>query len=174
MKDKFNSLMKMTNSQSYKKSPLHRGPLNFDKFASEGNQFVNDVAHGLGMPRATAARIIRAVLHAIRDRMPPDDAIQFAQGLPMALKAVFIDQYNLSDTPVIIRREEDFINFVRSKDAYLAGIDFPDDQSVKNAIHYVFNVLYGYMDHGQLNQVRHVVGHEIVDLIDGYYGKGRM
>jgi hypothetical protein len=76
-------------------------PLNFEEYASEGNRFVNEVARELNTDRNTAARILRVVLHAVRDRLPADDAIQFAQGLPIALKGVFIDQYDPSRTPVV-------------------------------------------------------------------------
>jgi uncharacterized protein (DUF2267 family) len=142
--------------------------LNFEQYAADGNHFINEVARDLGTDRNTAARVTRAVLHALRDRMPPDDAIQFAQGLPMALKSVFIDQYDLSSTPVVIRKGEKFLEYIYEKDGITAPQDFPDKLSVAQALSSVFFVLENWMDAGQTDQVKNIVGAEIVDLIYSY------
>jgi uncharacterized protein (DUF2267 family) len=142
-----------------------RTGMNFDKFAAEGNQFINDVADELGVTRNAAARITRAVLHAVRDRLPANDAVQFAQGLPMALKGVYFDEYDLSDSPVIIRNAEDFIDFVAEKNMR-ADVDFPDDNSVRDALQGVFCVLEEYMDQGQVDQVKLLLGKPIRELLE--------
>jgi uncharacterized protein (DUF2267 family) len=144
-----------------------RHPLHFDKYAAVGNRFVKDVAEELNVSRNSAARIMKAVLHAVRDRLPPDDAIQFAQGLPMALKAVFIDQYDPSRTPVVIRRAHDFLDYIFYKDEFSANVDFPDQDSVEDALRGVFNVLECYMDPAQIEHIKHMMGQEIVELIEG-------
>lgn len=148
-----------------KKSPRS---VNFDEYAGEGNRFVNEVANELETDRNRAARVLRAILHAIRDRLPASDAIQFAQGLPMALKGVFIDQYDVSKTPVIIRGRESFIDFVCSKDHLTALRDFPDRESVEEAIRAVFFVFENNMDYGQVNQIKKLLNKDIVNMIDGY------
>lgn len=140
-------------------------PLNFEQYASEGNRIINEVTHQLGTDRDHAARVTRAVLHAIRDRIPPDDAIQFAQGLPMALKGVFIDRYDPSKTPVTIRHKEKFIDFVRSKNPSAAA-DFPDRESVIDALQAVFYVLENNMSYGQVQQIKNMLNIEIANLID--------
>lgn len=141
--------------------------MNFDKFAAIGNMFLKDVSEELNVSRNSAARITKAVLHAVRDRLPPDDAIQFAQGLPMALKAVFLDQYDISSTPVVIRHAHDFLDYIFYKNEFSANVDFPDGDSVEDALRGVINVLYHYMDPAQIDHIKHMLGHEIVDLIEG-------
>ena len=140
--------------------------MNFEQYASDGNRFINEVAYQLDTDHNSAARVTRAVLHAIRDRIPPDDAIQFAQGLPMALKGEFVDRYDISKTPVIIRSKEKFIEFVRSKDGLAAPVDFPDRESVIFALQAVFYVLELNMSYGQVEQIKKMLNIEIVDLID--------
>jgi uncharacterized protein (DUF2267 family) len=144
-----------------------RHPLNFDKFATIGNRFINDVAEELNVSRNSAARITKAVLHAVRDRLPPDDAIQFAQGLPMALKAVFIDQYDLSDAPVVIRHAHDFLDYIFYKNEFSANVDFPEEDSVEDALRGVFRVLECYMEPAQIGHIKHMMGKELVELIEG-------
>src|SRR5688572_26481119 len=102
--------------------------MNFEKYAAEGNRFINEVAYELNIDRNKAARITRAVLHAVRDRIPPVDAVQFAQGLPMALKGIFFDQYDISHAPVVIRHPGEFFDYVRIKDGQSADWDFSHDE----------------------------------------------
>jgi uncharacterized protein (DUF2267 family) len=144
----------------------HFRALNFERYAAEGNRFINEVAMELDVDRNRAARITRAVLHAVRDRIPPNDAVEFGQGLPMAIKGVFFDRYDLSDVPVVIRHPEAFFDFICSKDGDSAYRDFPDKQSVEEALRGVFRVLERNMDYGQVEQVKHMMNREIVSLID--------
>jgi uncharacterized protein (DUF2267 family) len=140
--------------------------LNFEKYAAEGNRFINEVAAKLRCDRNTAGRVTRAVIHAVRDRLPVDDAIEFAQGLPMALKGVFIEQYDISRAPVRIRHADDFINFVRLKNRFSAVADFHSPYDVIRALHAVFSVLENHMDIGQVEQIKMMLPQEIVDLIE--------
>jgi len=142
--------------------------LNFEKYASEGNRFIHEVAVDMDTDRNTAARVTRAVLHALRDRLPADDAIQFAQGLPMALKGVFIDQYDPSKAPVVIRRADQFLDFIYHKGGAAAFNVFPDKQAIARALGSVFFVLETWLDYGQTDQIKHILGKEITDLIYRY------
>lgn len=142
--------------------------INFEEYASEGNRFIKEVAYELGIDRNRAARITRAILHAVRDRLPPDDAVQFAQGLPMALKGIFFDQYDISRTPVVIRGRNKFIDFICTKDRLTAAHDFPDREYVAEALRAVFFVLENNMDYGQVQQIKHLLNKEIVNIIEGY------
>jgi uncharacterized protein (DUF2267 family) len=167
-----NDTLKRPSIRSHMRRREKKHPLNLERFASEGNRFIKDVAFELGISRNSAARIIKAVLHAVRDRLPPDDAVEFSQGLPMFLKAVYFDQYDLSRTPVVIRRAHDFLDFIFYKDEMSASADFPTANSVERALKGVFNVLELYMDHGQIEQVKHIMGGEIRELIESreYHG----
>lgn len=150
--------------QMQKRINMHRS-LDFLAYAAEGNRFVNEVAAELGTDRNSAARILRSVLHALRDRAPADEAIEFAQGLPMALKGLFIDRYDPSNTPVVIRHVNDFLDFIYWKDGSAAPYDFPDRDSIVFGLQAVFRVLFRNMDHGQVDQVKHMLNMEIQELI---------
>jgi len=153
----------------HNKSRKHISVLNFQKYAEEGNRFINEICYELNTDnRNKAARILRAVLHALRDRIPPDDAVEFAQGLPMAIKGVYFDQYDISGTPVIIRTKNGFIDFIREKDGYS---DFSSPDEVVLGLQAVFRVLERHMDWGQINQLKNQLNMDIVDLIEAdlYY-----
>lgn len=139
--------------------------INFEAYAAEGNHFVNEVAFRIGSDRNTAARITRAVLHAMRDRLPPVDAIQFAQGLPMALKGIYFDQYNVSITPVRIRSARKFLDFVYEKNLATAQHDFPDVESLIAGLQAVCAVLEKHMSYGQFEQIKRLMGEQIENLL---------
>lgn len=141
--------------------------LNFEEYAREGFRFINEVAREIGCDRDMAARITRAVLHAVRDRIPADDAVQFAQGLPMALKGVFFDQYDISNTPVLIRNVAGFLQYIRSKDTNTAYYDFPYPEDAANGLRAVFRVLERNMDYGQVQQIKNILPADIHDLVEG-------
>lgn len=142
------------------------GPMNFEEFAHIGNHFINLVVDELDCNRNMAARITRAVLHGIRDRLPPNDAVEFAQGLPMVIKGIYFDQYDISATPVIIRNKMEFLKFIRDKNRLTAMVDFPTPRHVVHAIRGIFRVLERIMDPGQVRQVKNILNASIVNLIE--------
>ena len=125
--EKWNRIYQKNNSEKRKKIKS----LNFEEYVAEGNRFIKNVAEELKTDRNHTARIVRAVLHALRDRLPANDSIEFAQGLPMMLKAIWLDQYDISKTPVIIRHKEDFLDYIYEKDGQAAYVDFPDPESIE-------------------------------------------
>lgn len=157
------SLFERENNSRRRHKP---GALNFNKYAEAGNRFINEVAFELGTDRDKAARITRVVLHALRDRLPVNDAVEFAQGLPMALKGVFFDQYDVSSAPVIIRSKREFLEFIRSKDHFTANMDLQQPADVVRGLQAVFYVLENHMDRGQTAQIKRLLHSEIVDLIE--------
>ena len=160
-------------SYRYNKNNSHerdRGrKLHFEKFAEDAHHFVREVAIEMQSDNLQKAlRITKAVLHALRDRLPADSAIEFGQGLPMLIKGIYFDQYDVSETPVIIRSQQGFIDFVREKNAQMADVDFLDPQDVIIALQSVFAVLENTLDYYQVKQVKQQLPKEIQHLIDVY------
>lgn len=60
----------------------------------------------------------KGVLHAIRGRLPLEEAAKFSAQLPIVLKGVYFDQYDPTSKPVKLRSRENFLNYVHE--------DFPD------------------------------------------------
>ena len=142
--------------------------MTLEHYAAQGNRLIHELSYELGCDKKKAFRVFRSVLHALRDRMPPDDAIEFSQGLPLIMKGVFMDQYDLSRTPVRIRRADDFLHFIYLKAGRAAPLDFPDKQSVKYALSAVFFVLENHMDFGQISRAKNLLNRELVDMIEEF------
>jgi uncharacterized protein (DUF2267 family) len=149
-------------------APERRTPkrtMNFERYAADGNKFINEVANTLRVSRNMAGRITRAVLHAVRDRLPPVDAVQFGQSLPMAIKGIYFDQYDLYKVPVVIRHPDDFLKYVYIKDGRAASDDFPSPEYVEDALSGIFRVLERTLDCDQVNHIRRMINKEVAALL---------
>ena len=76
------------------------GVSNLDHSIEKANAWLADVAAEFGTgDRRFAYRVIRAWLHALRDRLPVPIAAHFAAQLPELLRGVFYDGWNPSRVP---------------------------------------------------------------------------
>lgn len=123
--------------------------LDFNQYAAKGNAYVNRVAETLQVQRDQAARIVRSVLHALRNRLSHEESFQLIAQLPMALKAVYVDGWKHSDSYLRIRRPEEFLDEIRKEDNGMAGYDFGNNQRAALATAAVFNVLFETISEGE-------------------------
>lgn len=139
--------------------------LNFDQYKAEANEWLYDVMDELQIDnRDQAGRIFRAVLHALRDRLEPDQAANFASQLPMIWKGIFYDQYNPASTPVKIRHADEWLDFIRTKDLFAELHDFPTDAHTASAFACVIAALERKMDVGIIDKIMNAMPEEICAL----------
>jgi uncharacterized protein (DUF2267 family) len=65
-------------------------------------------------------------LHALRDRIGPENSVHFAAQLPILLRGVFYEGWQPSETPTRERRLDDFLAYVESLLGPKTGIDPAD------------------------------------------------
>lgn len=135
--------------------------LDFEKYATKGNEFVHLVAAELIVPRDKAGRIIQAVLHALRSRLSHEESFQLVAQLPMALKGVYVDGWNFDKDFRRIRHVEDFLDEVRKEDGDRAGYDFGNNAKARVAIAAVFKALSYFVSEAEMNDVIDVLPEEI-------------
>ncbi len=139
--------------------------LDFLNYAAKGNEFVNTVAEDLNVPRDKAGRIIRAVLHALRNRISHEESFHLLAQLPMALKGVYVDGWKFEKEFIRIHHISDFLDEIRKEDGGLAGYDFGNNQRAELALTAVFNALSIYVSEGELIDVMASLPHEIRQFI---------
>lgn len=130
-------------------------PINFRKHAQKGEAFLNELALALGDPADTAraGRVLRAVLYTFRDRIPPVESLQLIAQLPLFIKAVYVDGWQIGHENSRIRHLDDFIQAVRQADGRRGNTDFTSDAEVEEAIHAVFRVIKSYVSEGEIEDV---------------------
>ncbi len=148
--------------------------LDFEKYAAKGNEMVNMLAEDLKVPRDKAGRILRAVLHAMRNRLSLDESLQVVAQLPMALKGIYIDQWDPWHSFHRIHHIDEFINEIRKYDKTAAGYDFGNDESAKLAIQAVFRTLNQYLSAGEFRDVIAVLPRELKEFIQNSINIGRI
>ena len=76
--------------------------------------------------RQQAYAALRAGLHALRDRIGPENAVHFAAQLPILLRGVYYEGWRPSETPTRERRLDDFLAYVESLLDSRTGVDSAD------------------------------------------------
>jgi uncharacterized protein (DUF2267 family) len=147
--------------------------LDFEKYAAKGNEMVNMVAEDLKVPGDKAGRILRAVLHAMRNRLNIDESLQVVAQLPMALKGVYIDQWDPWHSFHRIHHIDEFINEVRKYDKTTASYDFGNDESARLAVKAVFRTLNYYLSAGEFRDVIAVLPRELKEFIQNSMSSAR-
>lgn len=129
--------------------------MDFHKYAEHGHAFLKEVARELGRPDDLpyAGRVLRAVLHTLRNRLTPGEAIDLAAQLPVALKGVYFDGWKLGASPDRdLRTVADFVEEMRFADARDA-FDFPHQEDAADAARHVFRVLKRHVSLGESRDV---------------------
>lgn len=120
----------------------------FDTTVQETNAWLNTIAAELEpCDRHQAYLGARATLHALRDRLAPDPAMNFAAQLPMLMRGVFTEGWRPSRTPTLERDVDAFLARIE------AGLppDFPiETESLARG---VLRGLADQMDHDLLAKV---------------------
>jgi len=123
------------------------------------NVWLNDLAEATGWAdEQHNYRLLRAVLHALRDWLTVDEAAQFAAQLPTLVRGIYYEGWNPSKTPVHPRREEDFEARVDK--------DFETDPllDTEESIAAVFKVIDKHVSGGEVAQVRDALRRDLRKL----------
>jgi uncharacterized protein (DUF2267 family) len=139
--------------------------LDFEKYANKGNEFVRLVAGDLEVPRDKAGRIIRAVLHALRNRLTHEESFQLMAQLPVVLKGVYVDGWKFDKDFNRISHLTDFLDEVRYEDGEQAGHDLGNNATARIAVAAVFKALSYFVSEGEMNDVIDVMPAELKTFI---------
>ncbi|PWL37644.1 DUF2267 domain-containing protein [Flagellimonas aquimarina] len=142
--------------------------LNFNKYATEGNRFMNEYTKKMNLGDNTdkAGRILSAILHALRDIIPTQESLQFIAQLPMFLKAVYVQGWKLHSKKIKAKRMADFIDLVRQHDGPAAINDFEySDEVAERYIKTTFVFLRKYVSLGELEDIRDALPKELKNMV---------
>ncbi len=84
----------------------------FDTTINETNGWLKALQEEAICDRRQAYAAMRAVLHALRDRLSPGGAMRLAAQLPLLLRGVFVEGWRPDDTPVRTHTAEEFVERV--------------------------------------------------------------
>ena len=120
----------------------------FEKFTSEFEYWLWAIADEMDMEERPdiAFQALRGVLHAIRNRMIPNEVFDLSAQLPLMIRGVFFEGYNLKDKPEKFNADE-FLEIIEEGFYGNTAIEGED------AFRAVLNVLYEKISEGELEDI---------------------
>ena len=135
--------------------------LDFDKYATRGNEFIRLVSMELEVPRDMAGRITRSVLHALRNRITHQESFHLMAQLPMAIKSVYVDGWVFNRNTNRLRHIAELLDEIREADGKLSGYDFGNNSHAVRAVKAVFSSMAAFVSPGEMQDVLDSLPHEI-------------
>lgn len=120
----------------------------FDNTIHTTNVWLQDLMDYLGTDRQRAYLALRAVLHALRDRLTVEEAADLAAQLPMLVRGFYYEGWHPHGKPLKERTREEFL-------AHVARA-FQDDPCVdlEGVVRAVFQVLARHVSAGEIEDIK--------------------
>jgi uncharacterized protein (DUF2267 family) len=125
------------------------------------NRILREIEEIYGWPRERRNQsyaALRAVLHALRDRLPVNEAAQLSAQLPMLVRGIYYTGWNPSEVPIRMNRDA-FIRRVQASLPY--EIQGGTEQLVKT----VLQALRHYITDGEWEDVKSVMPKELASAL---------
>ena len=131
-----------------------------DRTVEGAHVWINDVADEFGTEdHQLAYRILRAFLHAVRDRITVDESAQLAAQLPTLIRGVYYEGWRPSATPLGYHDRETFLHKIAGE-ALLAG-----STEASYAVTAAAAVVRRHVSEGELQDVLAILPAEIRQLL---------
>lgn len=101
---------------------------------------------------------LRAVLHALRDRLPPDEAVNLAAQLPTLVRGIYFEGWHPAGKPLACRSRGEFFERVRRAAPEL------EEREAERAVIAVLSELATELDERAVRHVRQAMPPELRGL----------
>lgn len=129
----------------------------FDTTVQKTNRILNELEEEMGWQdrRSQTYACIREVLHALRDRLPVNEAIKLAAQMPMLLAGVFISGWKPAETPIKMTAEE-FNNRIQE------NIPYKVEGGVPRLVDAVWKVMEDNLSKGLMSDIKAILPSDMV------------
>jgi uncharacterized protein (DUF2267 family) len=132
-----------------------------ERSVTKARQWIDETAVELGTEDHRAAfRALRAVMHAVRDRITVNEAAQLAAQLPELIRGVYYENWVPSRVPETYRSRDEFLRRI-TRDARLAG-----QTEASYAAVAVITVLSRHVSTGEIEDVMRGLPAELRELLE--------
>lgn len=131
----------------------------FAETLEKSASWLDELAKDLGyVPVQRAYSVLRAVLHALRDRLTVDDVVTLGAQLPMLVRGFYYDGWRPATGPRKWRHKEEFLEHVAE---LYRGLEEAEREA---AVRAVFRLLSSHITGGELKHIRHQLPLELRGL----------
>jgi uncharacterized protein (DUF2267 family) len=138
-----------------------RGFTSFRTTEDKTNRLLHEIEEAYGWPkerRNQSYAALRAVLHALRDRLSVEEAAQLGAQLPMLVRGIYYAGWDPSKVPMKLNREE-FLRRIRDEFPYEIEGD------VEQLERKVLRALRRYITDGEWNDIKAVMPKELATVL---------
>lgn len=135
----------------------------FDTTLQKTHAWLGEVMQELGTDdRHKAYLALRAVLHALRDRLTVEEVAQLGAQLPMLIRGFYYEGWDPTGKPVKERHKEDFLRHIHK---YFKTTRYSEpDVDPEQVARAVFRVLARRVSEGEIEDVKHILPRELREL----------
>ncbi len=132
----------------------------FDETLEDTYKFLKDLEDRLGWTgrRSQTFRLVRSVFHALRDRLPVNEAVQFGADLPSLLRGYYYEGWIAADKPIKMNKEE-FIKRIHKE------FNFSTDLSTEQLVSTVMESLGRFISKDEKEDIKAVLPKDISPMI---------
>ena len=132
----------------------------FDSTVQQTNLWLKDLMARIpATDRHYAYQLLRATLHAFRDRIGPENAVHFGAQLPMLIRGFYYEGWQLGKPQTKTRHFDDFLNAVEEEAGRNLG------PGTGNKVKAVFAVIADRIDAHEIEKLRKVLPTELKTLL---------
>lgn len=137
---------------------MHGTELGFEATVQKTREWLRDIMDSLGTDDSQLAYgALRAVLHALRDRLTVDEAVQLGAQLPMLIRGLYYEGWSPRDKPAKMHKTEYLAAIRRS----LPGPDRLHPEVLARA---VLKVLSSHVSPGEVRDVKAILPEDLKEL----------
>jgi uncharacterized protein (DUF2267 family) len=130
-----------------------------DTTVHKTNEWLHGIGRSLGIESPQASyRALRAVLHALRDRLSVEGAAALGAQLPLLVRGVYYEGWHPHGKPLKVRHADEFLAIVRAE---LTENLHPDA-----AVTAVFQAMERHLDPGEMDKLIRQLPRELAALRD--------
>ena len=131
----------------------------FDSTLHKTHHWLEEIMIDMGwQDQQKAYVLLRATLHALRDRLSPQRAVNLSAQLPMLIRGFFFEGWHLENKPLKYRHKNKFLQLV-SKEAPSIKED-----EIERAVTSVFHRLSVELSPGEAAKVRKMLPEDLREL----------
>lgn len=130
----------------------------FDRAVHKANDWLKDIMYELNTEdRHRAYLALRATLHALRDRLMPQEAVDLGAQLPLLIRGFYYEGWTLSGKPLKERRKEEFLAHVKAQFR-------SEEVDAETIVRAVFKLLAHRISKGEVQDITGMLPKEVADL----------
>lgn len=130
----------------------------FDSTVQKTNIWLKDLMEEMGWDRHKAYQALRAVLHALRNRLTVEETAELGAQLPLLIRGIYYEGWDPTGKPARARHRDQFL--ARICEHFKADDDI-NPEAIARA---VFSLLSKRVSSGEIEDVKHISPLEIRDL----------